>query len=64
MMEFTLEKLIPIAGERLDFIEYLQIYKEKIQKQVRIQCILVNVRQQTRMNSLMARLELDTVLHM
>lgn len=27
MTEFTIEKLIPIAGERVDFIDHLQKYK-------------------------------------
>jgi len=29
MTELTLRKLIPIAGECLDFLEHLQLYKEK-----------------------------------
>ncbi|XP_011684356.1 PREDICTED: uncharacterized protein LOC105447831 [Wasmannia auropunctata] len=29
MTELTLKKLIPIAGERLDFMEHLRLYKEK-----------------------------------
>jgi len=36
MTELILEKLIPIAGERLDFLEHLQLYKEKNTKQVSI----------------------------
>jgi len=36
MTELTLEKLISIAGERLDFLEHLQLYKEKNTEQVSI----------------------------
>ncbi|XP_039312257.1 uncharacterized protein LOC113004452 isoform X2 [Solenopsis invicta] len=35
MTELTMEKLIPIAGERLDFMEHLKKYKEYMQKVAR-----------------------------
>jgi len=40
MTELTLEKLILIAGECLDFLEHLQQYKEKNMEQVSILRIL------------------------
>jgi len=36
MTELTLKKLIPIAGKCLDFLEHLQLYKEKNTEQVNI----------------------------
>lgn len=39
MTEFTLEKLIPIAGERMDFMENLAQYKKS--QKVRIKNIYI-----------------------
>lgn len=43
MTEFTLEKLIPIAGERLDFLEKVELLKNKTSEHVNIKQALLNM---------------------